>query len=100
MSASNLIENVIESKMNSNDVSRVLDASADLQNFVRLSFCADNPMMHIAYNEGRISQPVRLEIKLEAVTRTGVRFTDCNATRNDARHSDRALRCCPSTFNV
>jgi hypothetical protein len=87
MSASNLIENVIESKMNSNDVSRVLDASADLQNFVRLSFCADNPMMHVAYNEGRISQPVRLEIKLEAVSRPGVRFTDCNATRIDARHS-------------
>src|SRR6476469_9063304 len=37
--------------------------------------------------EGRISQPMRLEIKLEAVSRPGVRFTDCNATRIDARHS-------------
>ena len=44
-------------------------------------------MMHVAHNEGRISQPVRLEIKLEAVSRPGVRFTDCNATRIDARHS-------------
>ena len=87
MSASNLIENAIESKMNSDDVSRSLDASADLHNFVRLSFCANNPMMYVAHNEGRISQPVRHEIKLEAVSRPGVRFTDCNATRTDARHS-------------
>ena len=44
-------------------------------------------MMYVAYNEGRVSQPVRLEIKLEAVSRPGVRFTDCNAIRADARHS-------------
>jgi hypothetical protein len=73
--------------MNSNDLSRSVDESTNLENFVRLSFCPDNPMMYVAYNEGRVSQPVRLEIKLEAVSRPGVRFTDCNAIRADARHS-------------
>jgi hypothetical protein len=87
MSAANLLESSITSKMNSDDLSRSLDASANLQNFVRLSFCSDNPMMYVAYDEGRISQPIRLEIKLEAVSRPGVQFTDSNATRIDARHS-------------
>ena len=73
--------------MNSVDISRSLDASVNLQNFVRLSFCPNNPMMYVAYNEGRVSQPVRLEIKLEAVSRPGVHVTDCNAIRADARHS-------------
>ena len=41
--------------------------------------------MHIALAEGRISVPMLLKIKLEVVTRPGVRFSDCNATRLDAR---------------
>ena len=87
MSASNLIASAISSAMNSDEVSRSLDASANLENFVRLSFCAKNPMMYVAYKEGRISKPTLLEIKLEVVSRPGVQFTDSNATRLDARHS-------------
>ena len=41
-------------------------------------------MMHVALSEGRISVP---KIKLEVVSRPGVRFADCNATRMDARQS-------------
>ena len=41
-------------------------------------------MKHIAKNEGRISRPVVLQIKLEAVLKPGVLFFDCNATRRDA----------------
>ena len=47
MSAVNLIDNSITSKMNSDAASRSMDASASLENFVRLSFCSDNPMMHV-----------------------------------------------------
>ena len=43
--------------------------------------------MHVALAEGRITTPVLLKIKLEVVSRPGVRFADCNATRLDARHS-------------
>jgi hypothetical protein len=87
MSASNLIDNAITSKMNSDVNSRAMDASANLENFVRLSFCSNNPMMHVALAEGRISVPMLLKIKLEVVSRPGVRFSDCNATRLDARQS-------------
>ena len=74
MSASNLTTSAISSTMNSDEVSRSLDASANLENFVRLSFCAKNPMMYVAYKEGRISKPTLLEIKLEVVSRPGVQF--------------------------
>ena len=87
MSATNLIDNKITSKMNSDAASRSMDVSANLENFVRLSFCSDNPMMHVALAEGRISVPMLLKIKLEVVSRPGVCFADCNATRLDARKS-------------
>ena len=87
MSASSLIESSISSTMNSDEASRSLDASANLENFVRLSFCSKNPMMYVAYKEGRISKPTLLEIKLEVVSRPGVQFSDSNANRLDARLS-------------
>ena len=38
-------------------------------------------MMYVSLNEGRISKPVMLQIKLDALHRSGVLFSDCNATR-------------------
>ena len=73
--------------MNSDELSRSLDSEADLENYVRLSFGPNNPMKYQAVAEKRISQPVMLEVKLEVVSRNGVRFFDCNATRADARQS-------------
>ena len=87
MSGASLIEKSIESKMNSDELSRSLDSEADLENYVRLSFGPNNPMKYHAVAEQRISQPVMLEVKLEVVSRNGVRFFDCNATRADARQS-------------
>jgi hypothetical protein len=55
MSASQLLNSAIPSKMNSDEASRKLDASAGLGHYVRLSFCAKNPMMFVAKNESRIS---------------------------------------------
>ena len=46
-------------------------------------------MMFVAKKEDRISNPVILRIKLEAVSRPGVLFSDCNATRHDAVISER-----------
>ncbi len=87
MSGASLIENSIDSKMNSDGVSRSLDSQANLEGYVRLSFGPNNPMMYHAIAEKRISQPVMLQIKLEVVSRPGVRFFDSNATRADARQS-------------
>src|SRR4051812_36295146 len=88
MSAENLKVQAVASKMNSDERSRQLDSNAGLGNYVRLSFCSKNPMMYVAKNEGRINQPVVLRVKLEAVSRPGVLFSDCNATRSDAKVSD------------
>jgi hypothetical protein len=67
--------------------SRAVDKQLGLENFVRLSFNQENPMKYIAKNEGRISRPVVLQIKLEVVSKPGVLFFDCNATRRDAVQS-------------
>ena len=53
----------------------------------KLRAAVKNPMKHISKNEGRISRPVVLQIKLEAVLKPGVLFFDCNATRRDAVQS-------------
>ena len=58
-----------------------MDASAGLENYVRLSFCSHNPMLYVAVEEKRITKPVILEVSLEVVSRPGVLFSDCNATR-------------------
>jgi len=81
MSASNLLKQEISSTMNSNESSRQMDAAAGLENYVRLSFCSHNPMLYVAVEEKRITKPVILEVKLEVVSRPGVLFSDCNATR-------------------
>ena len=88
MTASDLLKAAIPSQMNSDESSRKLDQNAGLEGFVRLSFCEKNPMMYVAKKEGRICNPVVLRIKLEVVSRPGVLFSDCNATRHDAKVSD------------
>ena len=84
MSASTLVTNSIASTMNSDEASRQLDAKAGLENYVRLSFCEKNPMLYVSLNEGRISKPVMLQVRLEALAKNGVLFSDCNAMRLDA----------------
>ena len=46
-------------------------------------------MMHVAKKENRISNPVLLQVDLDALFRPGVMFSDCNATRRDASILDR-----------
>ena len=46
-------------------------------------------MMHVAKNQGRISNPVVLEIDLDALLRPGILFSDVNATKRGASIADR-----------
>ena len=89
MSAANLLKNLIPAKLNSDDLSRKLDLKAGLENFVRLSFCSNHPMMYVAKKEGRISNPVVLKINLDALLRPNVLFSDVNATKRGASLADR-----------
>ena len=55
-----------------------------LEAYVRLSFNDKNPMQYIAVEEKRVTKLVMLQINLDVVSRPGVLFFDCNATRHDA----------------
>ena len=72
------------SKPGGGDLSRSLDSRDRLQHYVRLSFVPDHPMMYVAMNEGRISNPVLLEVKLDVALWDDSLYADRNATRNGA----------------
>lgn len=61
-----------------------LDRRDNLQNFVRVSFVREHPMMYVAMNEGRISNPVVLEIDPEVIYWQDSLYADRNATKNGA----------------
>jgi hypothetical protein len=61
---------------------RDLDRRHGLQNYVRLCFTKQHPMLYIAKREGRIINPVILEIKLEVAYLKETRFSNMNATKN------------------
>lgn len=65
--------------------SRSLDCRGNFQNYVRLSFVTQHPMMYVAMNDGRISNPVILEIDPEVIMWKDTKFADRNATKNGAR---------------
>lgn len=64
--------------------SRDLDRRDNLQNFVRVSFVKEHPMMYVAMNDGRISNPVVLEIDPEVIYWQDSLYADRNATKNGA----------------
>lgn len=69
----------------SGDLSHSLDRKAGLENYVRLSLCNNHPMKYVAMNEGRINNPVLLEIDPELIYWQETMFSDMNATKNGAR---------------
>ena len=84
MSAATLNARSITSVMNSDELSRKLDQNAGLEEYVRLSFNDKNPMQFKVLEEKRASNLVMLKVNLQVVSRPGVMFSDCNATRREA----------------
>lgn len=72
------------SKPGGGNLSRSLDARDGLQHYVRVSFVKDHPMMFVAMNEQRISNPVVLEISPEVVWWQDSLYCNRNVTRRDA----------------
>lgn len=66
------------------DLSKSLDRRDNLQHYVRVSFTPEHPMMYVAMNDGRITNPVVLEIDPEVIYDSETKFSDRNATRNGA----------------
>lgn len=65
-------------------MSRSLDKRDGLEHYVRLSFVRDYPMMFVAMDEGRISNPVVLEIDIETALWENTLYADMNTTKNGA----------------
>lgn len=63
-------------------LSRDLDKRYYLQDYVRVSFTRNHPMMYVAKNDNRIKNPVILEIKLDVAYLENTCFADMNATKN------------------
>lgn len=61
-----------------------LDAAKGLENYVRISFTQQHPMMYVAMNDGRISNPVILEIDPEVIFEESTKYSNMNATRTGA----------------
>lgn len=71
-------------KPGGSDVSRQLDRRDGLQHYVRVSFSSQHPMMYVAMNDGRITNPVVLEIDPQVVCWDGTKYSDRNATKTGA----------------
>lgn len=65
-------------------LSWALDAKNGLENYVRVSFTKHHPMMFVALNEGRITEPVILEINPEVIFWQETKYANMNATKNGA----------------
>ena len=62
-------------------LSRDLDRRDNLQHYVRVSFTTQHPMMYEAMKDGRLSNPVILEIDPEVVYWKDSKYANMNATR-------------------
>ncbi len=73
---------IIISKPGGVGFGRDLDVRKGLQNYVRLSFNNKNPMLYVAQKEGRVLNPIFLEIDPIVMLLASTLFTKENATKN------------------
>ena len=67
------------------DLSRQLDSARNLEDYVRVSFTTQHPMMYVAMKDGRISNPVILEIDPDVIFWKGTCYSNLNATKHTIR---------------
>ena len=77
--------NIDVSKPGGDSLSYELDKRASLDDFVRLSFTPNHPMMYFAMNEGRIDNPVILKLNIELIYWKDSKYSDSNATSKNSR---------------
>lgn len=68
-------------KPGGSSASRQLDSSRNLEDYVRVSFTTQHPMMYVAMKDGRISNPVILEIDPEVIYWNESLYANLNAAR-------------------
>lgn len=66
-------------------VSRQLDSGRNLEDYVRISFTTQHPMMYVAMKDGRISNPVILEIDTDVIYWKDTCYSNLNAAKHTIR---------------
>lgn len=66
-------------------LSRELDQRDHLRHYVRVSFTTQHPMMYVAMQDGRLSNPVILEIDPEVIYWQNSRYANMNATKSGVK---------------
>jgi hypothetical protein len=84
----------------SSDDSREQDRRANLDDYVRLSFVKEHPMMFVAKTAGRIEEPVLLQIDPNVILLPGVLFSDKNGLKKGANIGQSAIDLARLHFNV
>lgn len=74
--------NITIPKPGGSSISWSLDERKGLQNFARISFVKDHPMLYIAQQDGRITSPVVLEISTELIYKKTTKYATQNAAKN------------------
>ncbi|WP_366182951.1 DarT ssDNA thymidine ADP-ribosyltransferase family protein [Flavobacterium ovatum] len=82
------IRNIVIPMTGNSALGRSLDESFGLEDFVRLSFVKDHPMKHVAMREGRITNPILLQVSIEVCYFENTRFSNMNATDNRHENND------------
>lgn len=83
-----LINNIQIEKAGGNELSRTLDRSKNLENYVRVSFVDKHPMLYTALTDGRIKDPVILEIDPKVIFLRTSKCCTTNATKSGAKIGD------------
>lgn len=83
------IENdIIIKKPGGDSLSHKLDKAAHLDDYIRLGFTPNHPMMYYAMNDGRIENPVVLKLDIELIYWKDSKYSDSNATSKNSRKGD------------
>lgn len=77
-------KNIIVNRPGGSSFSHLLDSKEGLDQYVRMSVCRNHPMMFDALSDGRINDPIVLEIDTDILYINGNLFSDRNANRKDA----------------
>lgn len=80
--------NIQVSKPGGSRTSHDIDKHLNLDQYVRLSFALQHPMMYVAKKEGRIDDPIVLEIDPSIVYEESCLFADMNATKAESICAD------------
>ena len=73
---------IVVAKPGGDELSRSLDSSKGLEDYVRLSFSRETPMLYVTRKDGRVPNPIVLEVDPAVASLEGTLFSDGNATAN------------------